>query len=86
MLKEDATMWKQGIIGIPDDKGKYTSCHYWIKVYEEPSEFGIDNGRISKLTIKIGGKVVCNYDRGWDIKPTCIEAEKALAILLYSEN
>ena len=33
-------MWSEGTIGIPDekDKTKYTTCHYWIKHYEEPSE------------------------------------------------
>ena len=65
-------MWSEGVIGIPDakDKEKYTKCHYWVKHYDEPSEtYGINGGRISKLMIKIDGKIVCNYDRGWDIEP-----------------
>lgn len=37
--------------------------------FDEPSQYGIDKGKISKLWIKKGSKVVCNYDRGWDIKP-----------------
>ena len=42
------------------------------KVYLESSKFGIDNGPISKLWIKDmeKSKVIVNYDRGWDIKPT----------------
>ena len=42
------------------------------KVMSEPSEYGIDNGRISKLTISKGkkweglGKAIYNYDRGLD--------------------
>ncbi len=77
-------MWKEGIIGIPTDiAGKFTAVHYWVKHYAEPSEFGINSGRISKLTMKIGNEVVCNYDRGWDISPTCKAAEAALQILLY---
>lgn len=76
-------MWSEGVIGIPDakDKKKYTKCHYWVKHYDEPSEtYGINGGRISKLMIKIDGETVCNYDRGWDIHPTCKEAEMTLCI------
>lgn len=42
------------------------------KVYLEGSKFGIDNGSISKLWIKDmeKSKVIVNYDRGWDVKPT----------------
>ena len=82
-------MWSEGTIGIPDakDKKKYTKCHYWVKHYEEPSEeYGINGGKISKLMIKIDGQTVCNYDRGWDIEPTCKEAEMALCILLENHN
>ena len=80
-------MWSEGTIGIPDskDKNKYTVCHYWVKHYEEPSEvYGLNGGKISKLTIKIKGTVAANYDRGWDIEPTCKEAE--LCILLDKYN
>lgn len=42
------------------------------KVYLEGSKFGIDKGPISKLWIKDmeKSKVIVNYDRGWDVKPT----------------
>ena len=82
-------MWSEGTIGIPDakDKGKYTVCHYWVKHYEESSEeYGINGGKISKLMIKINETVTANYDRGWDIHPTCKEAEMALCILLENHN
>ena len=63
-------VWQEGAIGIPDGKGGYIVCHYWIKVYDRPSaQFGIEGGRIVKLTIKIKGKVTANYDRGWDVQP-----------------
>ena len=62
-------LWKEGSIGIPLKDGGKKIAHYWAKVYDEGSEFGIDEGRISKLTIKIDGKTVVNYDRGWDIEP-----------------
>ena len=79
-------MWKEGAIGIPDkqDKERHIICHYWVKVYKRrSSRFGINGGRISKLTIKINGEITANYDRGWDVHPTCKAAEVALEILLY---
>ena len=53
-------MWSQGT------EHGYT---YWVKHYEEGSEFGINGGRISKLQITRDGQTVVNYDRGWDTKP-----------------
>ena len=42
-----------------------------ILCFPKASQWGIDNGRISKLEIRNKDKkVVCNYDRGWDVKPT----------------
>lgn len=74
-------MWKEGSIKVNG-----SIFHYWIKQYDEGSEFGIDGGRISKLTLKRDGKEVCNYDRGWDIKPYDTDTRLALEILLHSEN
>lgn len=74
--------WRQGGILVPVD-GKMVCCNFWAKVYDEPSEFGIEGGRISKLEIRIDGKCTCNYDRGWDIKPMNEATEIALAILRY---
>ena len=79
-------MWKHGAIGIPAEDGKYTGVKYAAKVYDKGSQYGIEGGRISKLTLKINGEIVANYDRGWDIKPTCDEANTALAILLHDNK
>ena len=81
-------MWSEGTIGINafDENTKSVICHYWVKHFEEGSEFGIDEGRISKLTIKVDGKVTCNYDRGWDVKPQDEATEKAFAILMLEYN
>ena len=38
-------MWKEGTIGIPQKDGGYKAVHYWIKVYEEGSQFGINGGK-----------------------------------------
>ena len=58
-----------------------------MKHFEEPSEeYGINIGKISKLMLKANGEVICNYDRGWGIEPSCKEAELALCILLKNYN
>ena len=74
-------MWKEGSLKIHD-----SIFHYWMKVYEEGSQFGIDGGKVSKLMLKRNGEIVCNYDRGWDIKPTDPDTQLALELLLHNEN
>ena len=53
-------MWKEGALKVYD-----SIFHYWMKVYDGPSEFGINGGKVSKLMLKRNGRIVCNYDRGW---------------------
>ena len=74
-------MWKEGSFKVHD-----SIIHYWVKCYEKCSEFGIDEGRISKLMLKRNGNIIANYDRGWDIEPVDEVAEIALAILLLEHN
>ena len=74
-------MWKEGTVRVNGE-----IFHYWMKQYEEGSEFGINGGRISKLTIKRSGREVYNYDRGEDIVPIDNNTETALAIILKSNN
>jgi len=51
-------------------EGRVDGYKVYAKVYQKPSEYGIDNGRISKLIIKdSNNNTIANYDRGWDIKP-----------------
>ena len=74
-------MWKEGSLKV------YNSIfHYWIKVYDEGSQYGIEGGKISKLMLKRDGKTVCNYDRGWDVKPVDAETQLAYEILVHTEN
>ena len=42
-----------------------------MKNFLIPSQFGINNGCISKLSISRGNDLnwIVNYDRGWDIRP-----------------
>lgn len=81
-------LWKEGTIGIPVKGGETKIAHFWAKVYDEGSEYGINEGRISKLTVEIDGVKVINYDRGWDIEPDEDNeaAQIALAILLNDYN
>ena len=74
-------MWKQGSIKVGG-----STISYWIKSFEEGSQFGIDKGRISKLMLKRDSSVIANYDRGWDIMPVDSEAEAALAELIEKFN
>lgn len=80
-------MWKEGTISIPQPDGKNRVIHFWVKHFEETSEeYGLDGGRISKLSLKLNGEWISNYNRGWDIEPACKEAEICLSILLNAYN
>ena len=53
-------------------KGANNEFKWAVKHYDEPSIFGINNGRISKLSIQkiSNNEVMANYDRGWDVEPS----------------
>ena len=72
-------MWSEGTIKV-----RNSVFHYWVKHYDEPSHYGIENG--SKLTLKRNGKVVYNYDRGEDTNAIDSDTEMALAILIRDYN
>ncbi len=74
-------MWKEGSISVCGQ-----IYHYWAKVYDAPGKYGINGGRVSKLTVKTDGKTVINYDRGWDIRPGTQEENAVLWIILNSHN
>ena len=59
---------------------------YELKHFDKPSEFGIEGGRISKLSLKFKGKFVAVYDRGWVIKPKTAAAQEALQYLMERYN
>jgi hypothetical protein len=78
---EDATMWIEDTIIID---GKV--IQYYIKHFETPSKYGINGGRISKLELRYQGDIICNFDRGWDVKTTTNLAKIALKQLLAEFN
>nr|DAU21801.1 MAG TPA: hypothetical protein [Caudoviricetes sp.] len=75
-------MWEHGTLKVEDQV-----IGYGMKIFEEPSDFGINNGRISKLTlVNNNNEVIANYDRGWDIMPTTKVANEALEMILDARN
>lgn len=78
-----------GVIGIPDakDNTRYTSCRYEIICNMGKSKkYGLNGGKIVRLTIGVNGKVTASYDKGWVIEPEDEPSQLALCILLYSNN
>ncbi|MDI6618016.1 MAG: hypothetical protein QME45_04980 [Clostridiales bacterium] len=79
-------MWSEGILTDPETDVSY---QYWVKHYEEGSGFGIDGGRVSKLTIRRlnDSRDVVNYDRGWDVHcPDEYEIKSVYATILEKYN
>ena len=55
--------------------------------FEEPSNYGIRQGRISKLWMSnVEGGEFINYDRGWDMCPVSAEAKAVLAAIIKKFN
>ena len=63
-------------------RGRVGNFRFEIKHWPEPSRYGIDGGRISKLWIApLGrGPAVAVYDRGWDTRPDPADADAAAAL------
>lgn len=72
-----SSAWVQGTAG------NYT---FYAKLFDEPSCYGINEGRVSKLEIRrASGKVskcILNYDRGWDVLPETTESNKVFREVL----
>jgi len=67
-------------------KGDVNGYRFCIKHFEEGSQFGIEEGRISKLHISKDGVTLANYDRGWDILPADKAAREVYEALLKKYN
>ena len=64
-------MWTEGTIQVGT-----STFHYWVKHYEEPSIFGYEEGRASKITLRRNAETVFNFDRGLDVPPADAETKK----------
>lgn len=48
-------------------EGTIADYKFNAKIFMEPSKFGLNNGRVSKLWVRgHGPNTFINYDRGWD--------------------
>ena len=70
-------MWAEGTVN---------GYECWVKHYWEGSEYGIDGGRISKLTIRKDGKEIYNYDRGLEFDNLDANGKEVYAKLLKQYN
>ena len=66
--------------------GTSNGYEYWVKYYEKGSEFGIDGGRISKLSIRKDGKELYNFSRGLDFDNLDAGGKAVYAELLIRYN
>ena len=70
-------MWKNGKLG---------GCEYWVKHYDDSSIYGINEGRISKLSVRRDGREIINFDRGWDLEPESDEDRAILEQIMKKYN
>ena len=71
--------------------GEYEGYRYSAKVFPEPSDYGIDfgvggDGRISKLEVRKGDRIVCEYDRGWVKLPVEEDDMNAVSEIIRLHN
>ena len=61
---------------------------YEASVYDEPSRFGINEGRVSKLWVWTADRQdeLLAYDRGWDKEPSEAHRELYEALLNHLET
>lgn len=74
-------MWSKGSLTIG-------GCEfvYEVKHFESDSKYGIDGGKISKLSIRREGEEVVSYERGWDLRPKDSLAKQAFSQVLKKYN
>lgn len=68
-------------------EGKVENYKFSAKIFDEGSEFGINEGRVSKLCIADEkDECIVNYDRGWDIEPEEKDMEYYNAVMELLED
>jgi len=66
--------------------GELDGYEFYVKHFENGSEYGINEGKISKLEIRKDGRTVANYDRGWDMEPQDAATQKVYEKILEKFN
>lgn len=79
-------MWSKGTVKVPTEDGKNTVLKYRVKHYSEPSEWGYEGGRASKIWLQQDGKEVYCFERGEVTPLQTKEAKIALEALLKKYN
>jgi hypothetical protein len=84
-IKVSITKDERRINGWVEGKatGGITFC---AKVFDKGSQYGINNGCISKLDIRQGRNIIVNYDRGWDVKPQTPEVKEIYKLIMTALN
>lgn len=79
---------KKNVITITEQSGAWMvgrigGYKFEIKHFDEPSIYGINEGRISKLFVRRESDrtVVANFDRGWDVEPETDDAKEIVDTL-----
>ncbi len=68
--------------------GTIDGLEFEAKVYDIPSEFGIDNGKVCKLDVyrdRDNGEIVA-YERGWEKYPAGEQEDLIESILEYCKK
>ena len=78
------TNWTRGTATLPNGR----RFIFDIKHFKEPSSFGIEEGRISKLFImtEVRRSTVALYDRCWDVRPKSPDVRAVYKTLLARYN
>lgn len=91
---------KAELVNFPFDSnwvsGKVGEYTFEAKLFDDASTYGINNGRISKLSIynndermaknDFFASCIINYDRGWDIKATTATRPILKAVIALLES
>ena len=81
----DKCVWVEGNAVVQSEDYKYLNGYsFSAKVYDAPSTFGINKGRISKLYVRdvSANTEVIGYDREWYCEPQYPQEKAVLEALL----
>ena len=62
--------------------GNFNGYDFQAKHFDEKSQYGIQKGRTSKLSVSKDDELIIHYSRGWDIRPQTKEEKELLKNLV----